>query len=134
MISAALPGLIKIGVTTLDPITRAKQLTAATASPTPFTVAYSRYCSDANEVEAAMHEAFDHCRVTARREFFQVSLAAAICELDRLVPVEYVPPAYIQPLPWSDLFASFEPSTSNELNPTEIARCRALAATLRAAR
>lgn len=122
---------LKIGQTTLDPVTRAKQLSAATASPTPFTVLYSRAVSDCNEAEAKMHAAFADRRVNDGREFFSVSLYEAAIMLDRLCGDSRFKP---KPLtPWSELFATFpddhEGRASATLTPEERAKCRALAMT-----
>lgn len=94
--NVAMPGLIKIGATTDFPEERAKQLTASTASPTPFVVLYSAFVSDCNDVETKMHSAFAHCRVNQGREFFRVSLYEAARMLDILA---------------GSIFSSFEPKT-----------------------
>ena len=104
---------------------RAKQLSAATASPTPFTVLYSRAVADCNEVEARMHAIFADRRVNEGREFFSVSLYEAATALDGLCGDKRFKP---KPLtPWAELFASFpDDGSGRELTLEERARCRAL--------
>lgn len=116
---------LKIGQTTLDPATRAKQLSAATASPTPFTVLYSRAVTDCNEAEAKMHVAFADRRVNDGREFFSVSLYEAAIMLDRICGSSQFKP---KPLtPFSELFASFpDDGGDRALTPEEQTRCREL--------
>ena len=116
---------LKIGRTTLDPVIRAKQLSAATASPTPFTVLYSRVVADCNEVEAKMHEIFADRRVNDGREFFSVSLYEAAIALDGLCGDKRFKP---KPLtPFAEMFASFpDDGGDRALTPEEQARCRAL--------
>lgn len=115
-------GILKVGVTTLDPHTRAKQLTAATASPIPFHVLYSREVPDVNAAEAAAHSALAGYRVNDKREYFRVSVYEAARTIDALFgPIETG-----LPMTFEDLFATFAPNESNELTPDEQAQCRAL--------
>lgn len=77
LVNTSMPGLIKIGLTTRDPETRAKELSRSTGVPTPFEVAYSRWVPDCVEVEKAVHAELDQYRVGANREFFQMPVAQA---------------------------------------------------------
>lgn len=116
---------LKIGQTTLDPVLRAKQLSAATASPTPFTVLYSRVVDNCNAVEAKMHEIFADRRVNDGREFFRVSLYEAAIALDGLCGDKRFKPKPFTP--FAEMFASFpDDGSGRELTPEEQARCRAL--------
>ena len=121
MINPAMPGLVKLGCSTCHPLERAKQLTSATASPTPFTVAYLRQVSDCNAAEALLHERFAECRVNDRREFFNTSVEAASFTMDKIAgfypcdePMSSRPAAHPYEksvkdmrFPWAELFASF---------------------------
>lgn len=102
-------GILKIGSTTDHPDERAKQLTASTASPTPFIVLYSRTVSDCNDVEAKMHSAFAHCRVNQGREFFRVSLYEAARMLDILAGSIFS--SFEPKTPYAELFATFPDDT-----------------------
>ena len=116
---------LKIGQTMLDPAIRAKQLSAATASPAPFTVLYSRVVADCNAVEAKMHEIFADRRVNDGREFFGVSLYEAAIALDGICGDKRYKP---KPLtPFAEMFAAFpDDGSGRELTPEERTRCRAL--------
>ncbi len=129
--NASMPGLIKIGATTADVATRAKQLTASTSSPTPFHEVYSRRVKDVNAAEAAVHSALATYRVNEGREFFRVSVYEAARTLDSLLGETFS--RFEPPTPMAELFASFDPSDSNELTPDEQRQCRELEAQLRGA-
>ena len=123
-----MPGLCKLGATTLDPHERARQLTASTSAALPFTVVYSRQVSDVNEAERAMHETFADRRVNGGREFFSCSVYEAVVALDRIAggASEW---KNDPPTPMAELFASFPDDGSDRpLTPEEQAQCRELAA------
>jgi len=130
MSCGAIPDLIKLGCSTCVPVERAKQLTAATASPAPFIVLYSRRVSDCNLAEALLHERFDEFRVNEKREFFRISLEDAARAMDeisrRFDEIPEDSPAKM-PLPWSTLFATFPDNSDNrELTAEEQNACRRL--------
>jgi len=71
--NAAMPGLIKIGITKSgDVADRIKQLDT-TSMPLPFECFYAAEVLDADRVEKAIHEAFGDHRVRKNREFFKIS-------------------------------------------------------------
>lgn len=72
-----MPGLLKIGMTTEDPESRARDLSSATGVPFPFRVEMSKRVANAREKERAMHELLEVLgfRVNDKREFFNCSLA-----------------------------------------------------------
>jgi hypothetical protein len=125
MTNASMPGLVKIGVTTDTAANRAKQLSAATASPTPFHVVYHKFVSDCNDAEARVHAALADRRVNDGREFFEVSVYEAAVTMDRVCGGERFKP---KPLtPFAEMFASFpDDGSGRELTPEERAQCRAL--------
>lgn len=127
MTSASVPYL-KIGQTTLDPNTRAAQLSASTSAATPFHVAYVRKVPNCNLAERMIHAALEPHRVSDNREFFKVSLFEAARVLDALLVEGFT--THAPATPFAELFASFDPSDSNELTPKEQAACRALEARL----
>ena len=70
--NAAMPGLVKIGVTFgSDPESRAAQL-YSTGVPVPFDVEFAGEVADARRVERALHNAFREHRINPRREFFRI--------------------------------------------------------------
>jgi hypothetical protein len=75
--NAAMPGLIKIGVTLGDHETRMSQL-YTTGVPVPFTCVYSAKVKSPDKVEKALHAAFGPNRINARREFFEIEAIQAI--------------------------------------------------------
>lgn len=68
----SMPGVVKIGKTTLTAEKRAEQL-FNTGVPTPFQVEMEVIVESASLTERAMHEAFAHLRVTSKREYFSAS-------------------------------------------------------------
>lgn len=68
----AMPGLVKIGLTSADdPRSRAEQL-YTTGVPLPFTVEYAGRVANPAQVESSLHNAFRDQRVNPRREFFEL--------------------------------------------------------------
>lgn len=68
----AMPGLVKIGMTTqLEVDDRMKQL-YGTGVPVPFDCAFACQVRNASEVEKALHFAFGASRINPNREFFRV--------------------------------------------------------------
>jgi len=117
--------ILKIGATTDDPLNRAKQLSAATASAVPFLVAYSRKVSDVNLIETQMHERFAEFRVNSGREFFRVPLHKAIVALDEMAGEDYWGPKV--ETPFAEMFASFpDDGSPRTLTAEERAKCRQL--------
>jgi hypothetical protein len=79
----AMPGMVKIGITSKDSVeTRMKDLDA-TGVPLPFECYYAAEVEDAQRVERALHSAFDDVRVRRGREFFDLdpNKAKGIIEL-----------------------------------------------------
>ena len=84
LINSAMPGLVKIGMTTRDSIdVRMKEL-YSTGVPVPFECAYACEVStsDCSKIENALHTAFAPNRVNANREFFRISPRQAIAILE----------------------------------------------------
>jgi len=72
----SMPGLLKIGFTSNDPRTRAREL-HTTGVPTAFKVELAMFCDNANEVEQCAHYNLSDYKVQ-NREFFNVHLRQAI--------------------------------------------------------
>jgi hypothetical protein len=70
--NAAMPNLVKIGITNGGVADRIKSLDN-TCLPLPFECFYAAEVSDAAKVEKAIHEAFGDHRVRKNREFFKIS-------------------------------------------------------------
>lgn len=68
----AMPGLIKIGMTTqMEVEARMKQL-YSTGVPVPYDCAFACQVKDASEVERTLHYAFGKDRINPNREFFRI--------------------------------------------------------------
>jgi len=68
--------LFKVGFTDRDPETRAKELSAATASPLPFMVLHAWAVSDGHAAERSAHAALAEIRLSGNREFFLLAYEA----------------------------------------------------------
>lgn len=82
--NSAMPGLVKIGMTTRDSVdTRMKEL-YSTGVPVPFECAYACEVSstDCAKIENALHTAFAPNRINANREFFSILPRQAIVILE----------------------------------------------------
>ena len=133
LINPSMPGLIKIGVSTNNPLERARQLSASTSSPAPFVVAFYRHISYPFAAEAAIHSALDDYRINESREFFKIPLHKAIEEIERFdeVPESRGISTHID-LPFSELFATFgDDGSGRELTEEEQIKCRDLERKLR---
>jgi hypothetical protein len=78
-----MPGLIKIGKTTTSPNQRMSEL-HSTGVPTPFVLELSVEVDDCHASEQAAHSALAKYRVADNREFFRVSVGAAV---EAILPV-----------------------------------------------
>jgi hypothetical protein len=126
----------KIGASVHDPALRAKQLSASTSIPHPFTLVYSRRVQFPFTVEAAIHAALDDCRLNDSREFFSTPLRhiiELIEEYEELPDLkETVARDIDKDLHFSWLFASFPDDRSpRTLNEQEQGLCRDLERRLR---
>jgi hypothetical protein len=70
--NAAMPGLVKIGITESNVEDRIKGLDN-TSVPVPFECFYAAQVTDAAKIERAIHEAFGDHRLRKNREFFRIS-------------------------------------------------------------
>lgn len=68
-----MPGVFKVGMTTLDPHIRAAQLNT-TGVPAPFEVEHSRFFPNCAQAEYFLHREYEDCRVSSGREFFRAEL------------------------------------------------------------
>jgi hypothetical protein len=68
----AMPGIIKIGMTSNEDATARIDQLYTTGLPLPFKLEFACRVENGEEVERALHIAFNPQRVNPRREFFQV--------------------------------------------------------------
>ena len=80
LINPSIDGMVKIGKTTRDPDSRAKELSQATGVATPFYVAFSIEVADCHSAEDYVHEVLEWngFKRAPNREFFQMTLRDAI--------------------------------------------------------
>lgn len=79
--NAAMPGLVKIGMTTDDDASGRVGQLYATGVPLPFDVEYACRVDNPADVEGALHRAFAPHRINPRREFFRIEPEQAIAIL-----------------------------------------------------
>ena len=87
--NAAMPGHIKIGMTRRRPEERMAELSSATGVPVDFQLAYSRAFENSALAERMVHDRLESqgLRVSRGREFFEVSVTAAIAVIDEVAQV-----------------------------------------------
>jgi hypothetical protein len=80
LVNPSIEGLVKIGKTTRDPESRARELSQATGVATPFYVGYSIEVADCHSAEEYVHAVLEHngFKRSPNREFFQMPLRKAI--------------------------------------------------------
>lgn len=82
MTNMAMPGLVKVGFSTKDPLTRAKEL-GGTGLPHPFQVAYDALIEEPRQVEIGVHRELKQHREA--KEFFKVSVDLAVEAVERVL-------------------------------------------------
>jgi hypothetical protein len=76
--------LLKIGHTTRDVKTRAKELSKATGVPGPFTIVYAEDVENPLEVEQIIHKNLVNYRVYKNKEFFALPIEQAISKVQEV--------------------------------------------------
>lgn len=74
----SIPGMLKIGSTSLSPEDRAKAISRGTGIPEEFEVIWAYQCFKAEKIEREVHKMLKEHRVNNQREFFRVELETAI--------------------------------------------------------
>lgn len=77
----AMPGLVKIGLTTDSVENRAAQLSAHSGVPLPFECYFAAEVGDASKIENILHQLFSEYRVNPRREFFRLDAEKVVLAL-----------------------------------------------------
>jgi hypothetical protein len=73
----AIPNMLKIGYTKMDPYTRALQISKGTGVPLGYDVVWAYKCYKGERIEKEVHKFFKKQRVSPTREFFRVTLDEA---------------------------------------------------------
>ncbi|WP_417494639.1 GIY-YIG nuclease family protein [Maricaulis sp.] len=79
------PNLIKVGMTTRDPVVRVNEINRATGVVIPFGVRGTWAVTQPKAAETAAHEELDSYRVRADREFFNLPFGTAKSLITRAV-------------------------------------------------
>jgi hypothetical protein len=85
----AMPGIVKIGKTTLEDVKVRMQQLYQTGVPLPFECVYAATVNSIDEVEKALHLAFNPNRLNPKREFFEIESIQAIAII-KLLQIENV--------------------------------------------
>lgn len=88
MTNEAMPGLVKIGFTTIDADTRARDLSSASGVPIPFQVEYVMETESPDWLEFCVHESLGTTRLNPNREFFRVTVDQAADAIERAAQSE----------------------------------------------
>jgi hypothetical protein len=87
----AMPGIIKIGRTTIEDVKIRMRDLYTTGVPLPFECEYAAKVKSIDEVEKALHTAFSPDRLNPKREFFEIEPGQAIAII-KLLEIENVTP------------------------------------------
>ena len=87
----AMPGIVKVGLTTDSVESRVAQLSSHSGVPLPFECYFAAEVSDSSRVERILHQLFAEYRINSKREFFKVDpekvvLAISIGEFREVTP------------------------------------------------
>lgn len=85
----AMPGIIKIGKTIQEDVKTRMQQLYQTGVPLPFECVYAASVNNVDEVEKALHLAFNPNRLNPKREFFEIEAIQAIVII-KLLQIENV--------------------------------------------
>jgi hypothetical protein len=88
-------GVVKIGCTSKDPESRARDLSSQTAAVGDCEVRYAAYCRDYKDVEKKVHQSLNVFRIDTR-EWFACTLSEAISEIKKHATILHEDP--VEPL------------------------------------
>lgn len=77
LVNKSMPGMVKIGMTTTNPIKRAREISRATGVPTPWIPVWWLNCYASGILEKRVHEYLSQYRVSKDREMFEVTSTTA---------------------------------------------------------
>ena len=87
----AMPGYVKIGITSGSIEQRIRELSGPSSVPIPFECFYAGQVNNIKEVEGGLHDAFGDHRVNPKREFFKIAPERVVAVL-RLLSIKEVTP------------------------------------------
>lgn len=77
LVNKSMPGMVKIGMTTVTPAKRARDINKATGVPTPWVPVWSLKCYASRVLEQRIHEHLSEYRVADNREMFAIDSLTA---------------------------------------------------------
>ena len=77
-------GLIKIGITNLEPDERMKSLSKSTSIPANFELRYSKKVQKVRLIESRVHSKLSNYRFRLNKEFFEIDIDNAIQVIERI--------------------------------------------------
>lgn len=91
LVNEAMPGLVKIGLTTDNVESRISQLSTHSGIPLPFECYFAAEVKDCAKLEKTLHQLFSEYRINPKREFFKIDpekvvLAISIGEFKEITP------------------------------------------------
>ena len=91
LVNEAMPGLVKIGLTTDNVESRISQLSMHSGIPLPFECYFAAEVKDCAKLEKTLHQLFSEYRINPKREFFKIDpekvvLAISIGEFKEITP------------------------------------------------
>jgi len=120
----AMPGLVKIGMSYRSGAVRARELSANTATPSPFILEFEISTKHPEHRERRVHDELDQYRVSGHREFFNVDLSTAVHAVFDQVKHDFIHPMTATQMLIKDM-NSATPSTA-EVAMAHLANLRAL--------
>ena len=78
LVNPAFTGFVKVGKTTKEPESRARELSMGSGVPAPYAVAWDAFVTDCEHVERLIHQQLADTRARNDREFFAIPLKKAI--------------------------------------------------------
>ena len=99
-----MPGIVKIGGTSRDDVQERLFELYSTGVPAPFLIEIARRVNNYEEVESALHTAFEPLRVTPDREFFEVAVEQVAAALGLAGGEDVTPPRNYEPagIEWAE--------------------------------
>jgi hypothetical protein len=85
LVNPAFSGFVKVGRTTKEPETRARELSLGSGVPAPYAVAWEALVTDCEHVERLIHQQLAHARARNDREFFAIPLKKAIAVASKII-------------------------------------------------
>ena len=77
LVNKSMPGMVKIGMTTTNPIKRANEINKATGVPTPWIPVWWLKCYASGVLEKRVHKHLNQYRISKDREMFGVTSTTA---------------------------------------------------------